>query len=263
MPSRLGSAAVQPPLASRRSWDSASSPVPRAVRRRLLPAGIEPAPPTRRGLSETRFPSGTFATPRQVHPQPRPHPCCRRSLSRGRSTFSGALSNLSMQEQGADAGRGAQLTRFGPGRGLCAAFPGAPDGARLRAGMVARCASAAAGRRRAAAAVALLGLAFGCGRAGAAGDPCVNEGSWLAPHYVCSGSLVCNTGRSPPTCEAQNAGDAGAACGSDLNCFVDLWCATPGTRCAPRLQAGEPCPAGVGCAAGLTCEKGDAGIVCR
>jgi hypothetical protein len=39
----------------------------------MLPAGIEPAPPTLRGFSENALPQRNVRHPRKVHPQPDPH----------------------------------------------------------------------------------------------------------------------------------------------------------------------------------------------
>ena len=104
------------------------------------------------------------------------------------------------------------------------------------------------------------------GRAGEQGglNEACNEtpgASFGTVSYSCNAGLVCNDGRSPPTCEPPNANGAGAACGSDANCAQPLFCApmVGGSKCHDVLQLGDPCPSGIGCAVDLVCLKGAGG----
>jgi hypothetical protein len=103
----------------------------------------------------------------------------------------------------------------------------------------------------------------GCGPAdGAEGGECINTGSILHPAYSCDAGLVCNSGRSPKTCEQPNSNDLGAPCGSDNNCLETLYCPVTGT-CTARIKEGDPCPAGMGCQQGLVCKKDASGATCQ
>jgi hypothetical protein len=102
-------------------------------------------------------------------------------------------------------------------------------------------------------------LCAACSGQGNAGQSCVFDGggglvSLNSGSYSCNGGLVCNTGRSSPTCESPNANAVGGPCGEDNNCKAGLWCNLE--VCADFIGLGQPCPSGVGCASGLICSKG-------
>jgi hypothetical protein len=111
---------------------------------------------------------------------------------------------------------------------------------------------------RAGALVALLlaisGPLAACSSAGDTGKDCVDNGGLLNASYSCSAGLTCNTGESPPLCEAPNAQGKGGPCGADDNCVSGLFCNVEGA-CAVLLGVGETCPSGIGCGPDLTCEK--------
>jgi hypothetical protein len=96
-------------------------------------------------------------------------------------------------------------------------------------------------------------LCAACSSQGDAGQGCVYSGSLLSGSYSCNGGLVCNTGRSSPTCESPSANAVGGPCGQDNNCKAGLWCNLK--ACADLIGLGQPCPSGVGCASGLNCSK--------
>jgi hypothetical protein len=99
----------------------------------------------------------------------------------------------------------------------------------------------------------------GCSPAsGGSGQACIVGGSLLQPTYSCNGSLVCNTGESPPLCETANIQSAGGPCGQPDNCESGLFCNEK--TCEVLLTAGQSCPTGLGCAPGLVCEKTPAPI---
>jgi hypothetical protein len=96
-------------------------------------------------------------------------------------------------------------------------------------------------------------LCAACSSQGDAGQGCVYSGGLLNGSYSCNRGLVCNTGRSSPTCESPNANAVGGPCGEDNNCKAGLWCNLK--VCTDLIGLGQPCPSGVGCASGLICSK--------
>jgi hypothetical protein len=108
----------------------------------------------------------------------------------------------------------------------------------------------------------LLALALGaCDTATGGEEEACASASLLGP-YTCDDGLVCNEARATPTCERRNINALGAACTSDQNCVVGLWCEH--RACAKPLGEGDACPGGVGCGPGLQCVKeGPAPITCQ
>ncbi|MGD0675036.1 MAG: hypothetical protein ABSC94_06420 [Polyangiaceae bacterium] len=138
----------------------------------------------------------------------------------------------------------------------------------------------------------LGGLGTGCGGSATGGldENCTSPGSLLGTP-TCNSGLVCNTGRSPATCQLPNTEGINERCSGDEDCLFGLWCnvldgfvcagplplgstctivtscgpsgacvedvSSQARYCAAGGDAGEPCtgPAQNGCAAGLSCMK--------
>jgi len=99
-------------------------------------------------------------------------------------------------------------------------------------------------------------ISIGCSGTGDKGQPCRSAGI-LGP-WECSMGLICNEGRSPPTCETPHASRLGDRCSSEANC-ADGWCSPQAQVCTAFIGARGECPGGIECGPGLQCTKFDAG----